>query len=79
MGNGPPAAGSWPEVADILATAYLRLLAKHDPNWRERLALRETSEDEESSKKRSNRLDFRGNRSIRCPGQRTVTLTREGS
>jgi Na+/citrate or Na+/malate symporter len=61
--------------SQILATAYLRLLARHGPNWRGRLELAENQKGEKSAKTRSNRLDFSANRPIRCPGQRTITVT----
>ena len=63
------------EIAPILATAYLRLLAKHGPNWRERLELRTINKVKDSRKKSSIPLDLSANKSIRCTGQRTVTLT----
>jgi len=63
------------ELSSILARAYLRLLAHYGSNWPERFELGENTETEESSENCSVRLDFRGNRSIRCTGGRTITLT----
>jgi len=62
-----------PELAAILAKGYLRLLQHHGSDCRERWQLREKTE--ESSRNSSIRLDFRRDRSIRCAGKRTVTLT----
>jgi len=61
--------------APILATAYLRLIARHGPNWRKRLELGENQKVRKSAKNRSNRLDYSAERSMRCPGERTVTVT----
>jgi hypothetical protein len=63
------------ESAAILATAYLRLLARHGPKWRKHLTLADNQKDEKSAKICAARLDFRANKSIRCAGRRTVTYT----
>jgi len=61
--------------AQILASGYLRLLAKHGANWRERLELRENQKDGKSAKTGSNRLDYSAERSIRCTGGKMITAT----
>ena len=66
-------------VIEILAAAYLRLLAQHGPNLREHWQLRPERKLAESAESGGLRLDFPENRSIRCTGQRGVTETPEGS
>ena len=61
--------------ARIFATGYLRLLARHGPNWREHWELEQKAGAEDSSKKCSNRLDFSANKSMKYAGKRTITLT----
>ena len=63
------------EIARVLATGYLRLLARHGANWREGWELAENEKGKESSEICSHRLDFRANRSIRCAGGRKITIT----
>ena len=72
-----PSAAASPEIALIFAAAYLHLLALHGPNWREHLQLQQERKSGESAESGAPCLDFPGNRSIRCTGQRGVTETPE--